>query len=60
MNWRDTGICRHKGGGISYFRLRTGFSINESAFPNIHVGWNNGLFFYLAISPKIKIWWPRS
>lgn len=35
--------------GNTYFR-KWGFSINECAFPNIHMSWRNGRFnFYLGI-----------
>lgn len=42
--------------GYTYFRLSTGFSINEGEFPNIHVSWRRPYGVYLALSPKLK-WW---
>jgi len=47
--------------GVTYFR-RWGFSINEGAYPNIHVRWRYGqrwgLNWYIALSPKLK-WWRK-
>lgn len=50
---------QHRRGGYSYFRWRTGFSINEAQYPNIHVSWKFRLI-YVALSRRftwvIKPW----
>lgn len=41
--------------GFSY--LRGGFSINEGAYPNIHMSYDTVLrkfFYYIALSPRWK------
>jgi len=57
MSWRDTGVRHHRRGGISYFRLSTGFSLNEGQFPNIHVHWARPMGFYIALTHRLKWWW---
>lgn len=56
MTWRDTGQIWHKNGGMSYFRLRTGFSINEGQYPTIYVTWSHP-GFYIALSRRLKLYW---
>ncbi len=50
-------IVRHKSGALSYFRLATGFSINEGGFPNIHIHWGRPVGFYIALNRRLKLWW---
>lgn len=61
MSWRHTKVYQHRRGGVSYFRLRTGFSINEGQFPNITIIWGGwvGKMFYVAFSHRFKWYWTR-
>ena len=40
----------------TYFR-RTGFSINESEFPNMHMSWDRGIYVYIALTRRLKWSW---
>ena len=61
MSLFDTGLFVSKRGGGTYFRLATGFSINEGQYPNISVGWGGVLRrrIYIALSNRLKLRWPR-
>lgn len=41
--------------GYTYF-TRTGFSINEGRFPNIHASWCDvlGIYFYICVGYALK------
>jgi hypothetical protein len=38
----------------SFYVAPWGFSLNESAFPNIHMSWDWGFYFYIAFTKKYK------
>lgn len=45
--------------GVTYFDWRSGFSINEGEYPNIHVSWGWCWHFYLAFSRRWTWSWFR-
>lgn len=40
---------------MTYF-AKWGFSINEGQFPNIHIRWDRTPGFYIAFSPRLRLW----
>ena len=51
-------LIQHRGGGVTYFRPSTGFSVNESQFPNVTVLWRScgkwWPFVYVAFSWRFR------